>query len=83
MSARLADEGRSFLSKPGGATRLGEKIVDERVQLFTDPMHPERPGSKWTDGGRPIRRVDWIKNGVVSKRRLYALLGSKKGCARG
>jgi len=33
MDARQADEGRSFLSKPGGSTRLGEKLVDERVQL--------------------------------------------------
>ncbi len=31
MNARQADEGRSFLSKKGGGTKLGEKLVDERV----------------------------------------------------
>ncbi|HPZ86510.1 MAG TPA: metallopeptidase TldD-related protein, partial [Flavihumibacter sp.] len=31
MDARSTDEGRSFLSKPGGASKLGEKLMDERV----------------------------------------------------
>lgn len=79
MSARLADEGRSFLSKPGGATRLGEKIVDERVHLYTDPMHPDRPGGKWSEGGRPNRRVDWIKNGVVQNMGYTRYWAQKKG----
>jgi predicted Zn-dependent protease len=41
MNARLTDEGRSFLSKAGGASRVGEKIVDERVNLLTDPLDPD------------------------------------------
>ncbi len=30
MDARSADEGRSFLSKAGGKTKLGEKLVDDK-----------------------------------------------------
>ena len=29
-----------FLSKPGGKTKLGEKIVDERVTIYSDPDQP-------------------------------------------
>ena len=52
MNARLADEGRSFLSKAGGGTRLGEKIVDERVHIYADPLNAELPGNKWSGDGR-------------------------------
>ncbi len=65
MNARLTDEGRSFLSKAGGASRVGEKIVDERVNLLTDPLDSELPGNKWSQDGRAQRRVDWIEGGVV------------------
>ncbi|MFT7282993.1 MAG: putative Zn-dependent protease, partial [Cyclobacteriaceae bacterium] len=40
FNARTADEGRSFMSKEGGGTKMGEKIVDERVNLYSDPQHP-------------------------------------------
>src|SRR5690349_8153196 len=53
MDARQADEGRSFLSKPGGGNKLGEKMVDERVNIYSDPQHPDLPTSSWTGDGRP------------------------------
>lgn len=65
FNARNADEGRSFLSKPGGGTKLGEKIVDERVNIYTDPTHPEVPSSTWTGDGRPVKKRYLIRNGVV------------------
>jgi len=37
LDARSADEGRSFLSRPGGKTRLGEKLVDEQVTIYSIP----------------------------------------------
>jgi len=51
MDARMADEGRSFLSKKGGGTRLGEKLFDERVTIYSDPMNPDAPGSPFVGGG--------------------------------
>lgn len=65
MDARSADEGRSFLSKPGGKTRLGEKMVDERVNIYSDPFHPDLPTSTWAQDGRPQEKVNWIENGVI------------------
>lgn len=66
MNARDADEGRSFLSKKGGATKLNEKIVDERVNIYTDPWHPDAPSSPWSEEGLPYKKMDIIKNGVVA-----------------
>ena len=43
MNARQADEGRSFLAKAGGGNKIGEKIVDERVTIWSDPSHPDVP----------------------------------------
>ena len=37
FNARTADEGRSFMSKEGGGTKLGEKIVDERINILVRP----------------------------------------------
>ncbi len=65
FNARQADEGRSFLSKKGGGTKLGEKLVDERVNIYTDPWNEEVPTANQA-GGLPRKRMDLIKGGVVS-----------------
>ncbi|MBL8978869.1 MAG: TldD/PmbA family protein [Gemmatimonadetes bacterium] len=65
LNARQADEGRSPLSKQGGGTRLGEKLVDEAVSIWSDPWHPEVPGSPWTGDGRPQQKTRWVDKGVV------------------
>ncbi|MBK5293517.1 MAG: TldD/PmbA family protein [Acidobacteriia bacterium] len=65
FSARNAEEGRSFLSKKGGGTQLGEKLFPESVSLFTDPFDQRNPGSPWDASGLPTARIPWIENGVV------------------
>ena len=77
LNARTADEGRSFLSKPGGGNRLGEKLFADGVTLRSDPFNPRNPGTPWADGGGrggrggrgagglPARKTTWIENGVV------------------
>ena len=65
MDARSADEGRSFLSKPGGTTKLGEKLVDERVTIYSDPFNEEVPTSTWSNDGRPQEKISWINKGVI------------------
>ncbi|MEQ9404285.1 MAG: TldD/PmbA family protein [Cyclobacteriaceae bacterium] len=65
FNARTADEGRSFMSKEGGGTKLGEKIVDERVNIYSDPQNPLVPGGTWNGGGIPLKKMDWLKGGVV------------------
>lgn len=79
MDTRAADEGRSFLAKPGGGTKVGEKIVDERVQIWSDPAHPDVPTSPWQGDGRPFERTSWIENGVVKNLFCSRYWGQKKG----
>ena len=70
FDARQADEGRSFLSKPGGGNKKGEKIVDERVSIWSDPAEPGAPTAPWAGDGRPRKKTLFIDKGVV--RNLYS-----------
>jgi len=79
LDARQADEGRSFLSKAGGGTRLGEKLVDERVNIYSDPLHPELPTSTWNGDGRPQEKVSWIEKGVIKNLSYSRYWAEKKG----
>ncbi len=79
LDARQADEGRSFLSMPGGKTRLGEKLVDERVNIYSDPLNPELPTSTWTGDGRPQEKITWIEKGVVKNLSYSRYWAEKKG----
>lgn len=65
LNARNADEGRSFFSKAGGGNKIGEKVVDERVTLVSDPLDPRVPANTFGGDGLPNRKVTWIENGVV------------------
>ncbi len=79
MDARQTDEGRTFLAKPGGGTKLGEKIVDERVTIYSDPSHPDVPAATWTGDGRPQEKVLWIEKGVVKNLAYSRFWAEKKG----
>ncbi|MBI4543428.1 MAG: TldD/PmbA family protein [Gemmatimonadetes bacterium] len=65
MGARPADEGRSFFSKRGGGNKIGERVVDERVTLVSDPWDPDLLASPFDGEGQPSERVAWIENGVL------------------
>jgi len=65
MDQRNAEEGRSFLSKPGGKTKIGEKLVDERITVYSDPTNPEVPSAPFAGDGRPRQKTTWIEKGVV------------------
>ncbi|GIL22150.1 MAG: TldD protein [Bacteroidota bacterium] len=79
LDARQADEGRSFLSKAGGGTRLGEKLVDERVNIYSDPLNPDLPTSTWNGDGRPQEKVSWIEKGVIKNLSYERYWAEKKG----
>ncbi|HYK54928.1 MAG TPA: TldD/PmbA family protein, partial [Flavisolibacter sp.] len=65
FDARSADEGRSFLSKKGGGTRLGEQLFNEQVTFYSDPFNPELPSSTWSGDGRMQEKTMWVDKGVV------------------
>jgi predicted Zn-dependent protease len=79
MDARSADEGRSYFSKLGGKTRLGEKIVDERITISSDPTNAELPASPWSGDGRAQERINWIEKGVVKNLSYSRYWAQKKG----
>ncbi|MFT4199058.1 MAG: TldD/PmbA family protein [Pseudoxanthomonas sp.] len=65
FDARMADEGRSFLSKKGGGNKLGEQIYDPRVSFVADPAHPEAPVMPWDEEGLPRTRLPIVQDGKV------------------
>ena len=65
LDARSADEGRSFMSKPGGGNRLGEKLMDEKVTIYSDPFNAELPSPTWNGEGLEQKKTYWIEKGVV------------------
>ncbi|MBX9640613.1 MAG: TldD/PmbA family protein [Mycobacteriaceae bacterium] len=78
MAGRGAQEGRTALSAPGGGTRVGERLTDLPLTLFSDPMAPGLPCKPFVavsnssetmsvfDNGMQINQVDWIRNGVIN-----------------
>ena len=65
LNARPADEGRSFFAKPGGGNRIGEKFLDERVTIWSDPSDPRLFTAPFTGEGLPNRREVWVENGTL------------------
>jgi predicted Zn-dependent protease len=66
FSARNTEEGRTFLSKRGGGTLLGEKIFPDFVTLRSDPFDPRQPASPWTGDLLPTRAINWVDKGVIA-----------------
>src|SRR5690606_31451165 len=57
FDARSADEGRSFLSKKGGGSKLGEQVYDPRVNMYSDPWDEDVPVMPWDGEGLPRERM--------------------------
>ena len=76
--ARSAADGQSMFSKPGGGTRIGERLTAPGVRLFSDPGHPSLESAGFVvagsssgmssvyDNGLPLGATDWIKDGTLS-----------------
>lgn len=75
--ARSADEGRSPFVKQGGGNKVGEKILDERVTLFSDPADDQLLGRPWDFEGMPLGRQVWVENGVL-KQLIYSRYWAQK-----
>ncbi|GMV31270.1 MAG: hypothetical protein AMXMBFR59_33950 [Rhodanobacteraceae bacterium] len=67
FDARQADEGRSFLSKKGGGNKIGEKLFDERVTIYSDPWDKVAAVAPFDaqNDGLPRERIDIIDKGKV------------------
>ena len=65
LDARTTDEGRSAFSGKDGKSRIGEKMFNERLNLYSDPMHPDLPAAPSTNEGIPATRFSLIHDGVL------------------
>ncbi|MCQ9180856.1 TldD/PmbA family protein [Streptomyces sp. IBSBF 2953] len=90
-SGRDATEGRTVFSKPGGGTRLGEKLTDLPLTLRSDPNEPGLESAPFViahssggdqsvfDNGLPLRSTEWIDAGelrhLTTTRHSAALTG--------
>ncbi|PWF47595.1 TldD/PmbA family protein [Massilia glaciei] len=79
FDARRADEGRSFLSKKGGGNRLGEKLFDDQVNVWSDPWDKELPVSPWGNDMMARERADLIKGGKVASLNYSRFWAAKQG----
>jgi predicted Zn-dependent protease len=77
--AREADEGRTVFSKPGGGTRVGERLSDVPMTLRSNPGEPGLESVPFTaatasfaglvsvfDNGQLIEATDWIRSGQLA-----------------
>jgi predicted Zn-dependent protease len=81
FNARTNDEGRGTFSKPGGGTKLGEKIADERVTIYSDPADPQILGQPFAADGTPLGRVTYIENGILKNFSYDRYWAQKQGKA--
>jgi len=82
--AKEAAEGRTVFGKPGGGTRVGERLSAQPVTLSSDPRapglacapfviaHASGPDSSVFDNGLPLSATSWISEGS-----LAALISSR------
>jgi len=81
FDARSADEGRSFMSKKGGGTRLGEQLFSDNVTIYSDPMNEELPSATWNSDGLPLKKTVWVDKGVVKNLSYSRYWAKEKGVA--
>ncbi|MFG2190913.1 metallopeptidase TldD-related protein [Streptomyces sp. NPDC048639] len=78
-SARDAAEGRTVFSKPGGGTRVGEKLSELPLTLRSDPHEPGLEAAPFVlahasgddtsvfDNGLPLAPTDWLRDGELTR----------------
>jgi predicted Zn-dependent protease len=90
-SGRDAAEGRTVFSKPGGGTRIGEKLTDLPLTLRSDPNEPGLESLPFVlahssdsdasvfDNGLPLAPTEWIADGelknLITSRHTAGLTG--------
>lgn len=81
FDARSADEGRSAFSAPGGKTLVGTRVFDERLNILSDPWHPDLPGAPFTGSGLPAAVVHAVRHGVLEQLTYSRFWAKTKGVA--
>jgi predicted Zn-dependent protease len=77
-AAREANDGRSVWSRPGGGTRVGEKVTGQPITIRSDPWEPGLRSSPFVialqssselsvfDNGLPVGATSWVDSGTLN-----------------
>src|SRR5919202_4395961 len=77
-SARGAQDGQSVYSRPGGGTRIGDRLSRRPVDMYSDPAYDalrsipflatssSGDSASVFDNGLPLSRVDWVRDGTLA-----------------
>ena len=79
LNARQADEGRSPFTNPSGGNKVGQKVVDSRVTLLSDPADPQLLAAPFDREGLARRRMVWIQDGVLTNLSYSRFWAHKQG----
>ncbi|MEU1702285.1 metallopeptidase TldD-related protein [Streptomyces pseudogriseolus] len=78
-SGRDAAEGRTVFSRPGGGTRVGERLTELPLTLRSDPAEPGLESAPFViahssggdqsvfDNGLPLSATDWVREGELHR----------------
>lgn len=66
LDARQADEGRSPFTSSSGGSKIGQKVADSSVTLFSDPADAQLLAAPFDNEGYPLTRQVWIDKGVLA-----------------
>jgi predicted Zn-dependent protease len=81
LDRRSADEGRSFFSDAEKGTKIGQKLFDDVVTIYSDPTHELAPSTPWGEDGLPIARTEWTRGGVQKNLFVSRYWGQERSLA--
>ena len=76
--ARDANDGKTVFSRPGGGTRVGERLTETPVRMWSDPAAEglecgsfvvagsSNAAQSVFDNGLPIKPTDWLNDGTLT-----------------
>ena len=79
--ARATDEGRSPFTKQGGGTKIGEKIMDDRLSIVSAANDPLLRAQPFDGDGLPLIDHAWVENGVLKELQYGRFWAKKQGKA--
>jgi predicted Zn-dependent protease len=77
-SARQAHDGQSVFSRRGGGTRIGDRLSDQPLQVYSDPADDRLRAMPFVataasseiesvfDNGLPLSRTHWVRDGTLT-----------------
>jgi predicted Zn-dependent protease len=77
-SARDAHDGQTVFSRRGGGTRIGDRLTEQPLQVYSDPAYPGLEAAPFVtasssdeiqsvfDNGLPLARTGWVTDGTLT-----------------